>query len=223
MMSIYYRKSVLSSLAESLTIKARSDMFDEFLRVMKPTPDSRVLDLGVTSENEGPGANYFDYKYPYQNKLTCAGLQDATYLCKDIPSIKYVKLVPDDGRLPFADNEFDIVHCNAVIEHVGSTEKQIQFAREIARVSKKFFVTTPNRWFPIEMHTHVPFIHYLPKNLFRNILGYFGEDFYSKESNLNLLKSSEFMALFPVNYSPSISYIWCCGFISNIIVYGCKQ
>ncbi len=34
---------------------------------------------------------------------------------------------------------------------------------ECCRVAHRAaFVTTPNRWFPIEVHTRIPFVHWLP-------------------------------------------------------------
>ena len=68
----------------------------------------------------------------------------------------------DGRRLPFRDGAFDIVFSNSVIEHVGDAESQRQFAREIARVGKAYWVQTPNRSFPIEPHLLTPFLHFLP-------------------------------------------------------------
>jgi hypothetical protein len=33
-------------------------------------------------------------------------------------------------------------------------------------VARRGFFTTPNRWFPIELHTKIPLLHYLPWRLF---------------------------------------------------------
>jgi ubiquinone/menaquinone biosynthesis C-methylase UbiE len=72
-------------------------------------------------------------------------------------------LVFGDGcRLPFADRSFDIGFSNSVIEHVGSPAAQAQFAAEIRRVSRKYWVQTPNRHFPVEQHLLTPLIHWLP-------------------------------------------------------------
>ncbi len=60
---------------------------------------------------------------------------------------------------------FDVVFSNAVIEHVGDRERQEALVREALRVGRRVFVTTPNRWFPIEVHTRLPFVHWLPDEL----------------------------------------------------------
>lgn len=72
--------------------------------------------------------------------------------------------VEGDGcNLPFTDQSFDVVFSNSVIEHVGSEESQLRFAREVARVGKRYWIQTPNRYFPIETHLLTPLVHLLPK------------------------------------------------------------
>jgi hypothetical protein len=62
----------------------------------------------------------------------------------------------------FQDKSFDLCFSNSVIEHVGTLFDQIAMAREIDRVAKRFFVQTPNRYFPLEPHFHVPLWQFLP-------------------------------------------------------------
>ncbi len=76
------------------------------------------------------------------------------------PSARYVQ--GDALELPFADGEFDVVFSNAVIEHVGGREQQRRFVEEALRVARRAFITTPNRWFPVEVHTLLPLVHWLP-------------------------------------------------------------
>ena len=81
--------------------------------------------------------------------------------CAATRQIAYVQ--GDACALPFADRSFDIVFSNAVIEHVGDIERQRLFVAEALRVGRRVFLTTPNRWFPIEVHTRLPFVHWLPE------------------------------------------------------------
>ncbi|SRR5579875_2085059 len=62
----------------------------------------------------------------------------------------------------FKDQEFDIVFSNSVIEHVGTYEQQRQMAEEVRRTGKRYFVQTPNRFFPIEPHVLLPFFQFFP-------------------------------------------------------------
>ena len=94
--------------------------------------------------------------------------------------------------MPFENNTFDLVFSSAVIEHVGSMNNQYKFISECFRISKKYvFITTPNRYYPVELHTAIPFIHWLPKGLYRKILKIIGKEFFASEKNLNLLTRNE--------------------------------
>jgi ubiquinone/menaquinone biosynthesis C-methylase UbiE len=121
------------------------------------------------------------------------------------------RIVYADGRaLPFADQSFDIVFSNSVIEHVGDRDSQTRFAREVARVGRSYWVQTPNRWFPVEQHLLTPFIHWLPKAWQRAIVPYatvWGavarvtaeqRNFYLEHflRDIRLLTAADFQALF---------------------------
>ena len=45
------------------------------------------------------------------------------------------------------------------MEHVGPEPDQIRFVRELRRVAHQVFLTTPNRLFPIEVHTMTLLLH----------------------------------------------------------------
>lgn len=61
------------------------------------------------------------------------------------------------------NQQFDIAHSNSVLEHVGDWGRMKLFAAELQRVAHKYFIQTPNYWFPIEPHCMTPFFHWLPK------------------------------------------------------------
>ncbi|HJP59129.1 MAG TPA: class I SAM-dependent methyltransferase [Gemmatimonadaceae bacterium] len=66
----------------------------------------------------------------------------------------------------FDDASFDVVFSNSVIEHLGPRfEDQRLMANEIRRVGKRYFVQTPNRYFPIEPHFLTPGFQFWPASL----------------------------------------------------------
>jgi SAM-dependent methyltransferase len=135
--------------------------------------------------------------------------------------VRFVRVAPG-ARLPFADGHFDITFSNAVIEHVGSRNRQRLFLEEMLRVSRRFFIATPNRWFVIEPHTGLPFLHYLPAAAFRRVLRHTRYRFWSEESNLNLLSRMDLLRLFPTEVRPILDWVgigWgSCK--SNLVAYG---
>lgn len=70
----------------------------------------------------------------------------------------------------FGDQSFDLVFSNSVIEHLYTFENQMKMAKEIQRVGKKFFIQTPNKYFPIEAHYALPFAQFMPKGLLMFLL-----------------------------------------------------
>ena len=110
-----------------------------------------------------------------------------------------VRCVVADGRdLPFADGEFDVAFSNAVVEHVGGRDEQRRFVHELCRVAGRVFLTTPNRLFPLEVHTLVPFVHWLPHATADRVFGVLGRDAWH---GVDLLTPRELLDLFPAGVS----------------------
>ena len=116
--------------------------------------ETRVLDVG-------------GYKY---NWTLVDAVPLLTIVNLTIQKEKGVTVVADGRYLPFQDGAFDISYSNSVIEHLGSFTDQQAFASEIARVGLRYYVQTPNKWFPVEPHLITPFIHYLPKSVQKQLL-----------------------------------------------------
>jgi hypothetical protein len=177
-------------------LRARQQMFRHFMRLMAPQPETTLLDVGVTCDIAFEGSNYLEHAYPHKSRITCVGIEDGSHLEKQFPGLRFLRVEPGQ-RLPFEDKVFDIAYSNAVVEHVGCAANQRAFTTELCRVGKRVFLATPNRWFPVEHHTGIPFLHWAPKTLWRKVLRGTQFDFYSYESHLNLLTETEFRTLFP--------------------------
>ena len=120
-----------------------------------------ILDLGVSAEPPGayPLLNYFFKNYKYApDTYTGLGVQDLSSMSEKYPGNKF--LTYDGRKLPFKDKQFDWVFSNAVIEHVGYDKDQLFFLNEMLRVSKRVFFTTPNKYFPVESHSNIIFLHW---------------------------------------------------------------
>ncbi|MCR5878837.1 class I SAM-dependent methyltransferase [Phenylobacterium sp. J367] len=164
----------------------RRRMFERFLHEMDPGPEDTLLDVGATSDQTLEHSNYAVAWYPHKSKITTVGIDDASFLETRYPGVTFRKA---DGRaLPFADGSFDFVHSSAVLEHVGARADQARFIAELWRVARKgVFLTTPNRWFPIEFHSVLPLVHWLPRPAFWRVLNATGRGELADEAVLNLL------------------------------------
>jgi SAM-dependent methyltransferase len=78
--------------------------------------------------------------------------------------------------LPFADEFFDFIISNHVVEHVGSAEDQAHHLREIFRCLDSggvFYFAVPNRWRLIEPHYKLPLLSWLPGKIASNYVRLF--------------------------------------------------
>jgi hypothetical protein len=106
----------------------------------------------------------------------------------------------DGCDLPFADKAFEVAFSNSVIEHLSNYEAQRRFGREIQRVGRRYFVQTPNRWFPIEPHYLFPFFQFLPVALQRWLHTHFNVGTFKKTDafgTIRLMTERELEDLFP--------------------------
>jgi SAM-dependent methyltransferase len=189
---------IYKALLKSFSRRSRRKKFDFFGKVFDPRPDDRVLDVGASGQ---PFTGYtFEDHYPYDERIVAGGvdpreIRDAQRL---YPSVLYSMF---DGRLlPFRDKSFDIVFSNAVIEHIIGGDQQEQFAREIMRVGRSWFVTTPNYWFPFESHYHLPFIQFMPREIQRRYNRMFGTAIAKGTvQDLALLSARRLQRLFPTS------------------------
>jgi SAM-dependent methyltransferase len=181
---IYYRDGASLPFSRRLMRLARERMYGLFVSELEPDPSTRILDLGV-SDQENDEANMLEKLYPYPERITCAGLGEGRAVTSAYPGVAYVQ-VGAGKPLPFDDHAFDVICSNAVLEHVGGAERRRLFLREALRVARRAFITVPNRWFPLEHHTGIPFIHFSPY-LFRLLLRRTSLVYWSRPENLDFL------------------------------------
>lgn len=131
-----------------------SDTFDEYGCV-------NIIDMGGTKRywNIMPS----DFITKYNIHITIVNLPGTNKEKGD----EYFNMVDGDccNLSNYKDNEFHLAHSNSVIEHVGGSDNMYKFAREVSRVAIKYYIQTPNYWFPMEPHCMMPFFHWLPRSL----------------------------------------------------------
>ncbi|MBG1232943.1 methyltransferase domain-containing protein [Aestuariivirga litoralis] len=220
-----YNVAKAGSLPVRLASYQRRRMYDVFLADMGlPDESATLLDVGATSDRSYATSNYVEAWYPHKHRITACGVDDAGFLTVLYPGMTFKHA--DATRLPFADQSFDVVHSSAVLEHVGSFENQVRMMAECARVCRRgFFITTPNRWFPVEFHTVLPFVHWLPKPAFRNLMRKTGRGFFAEESNLNLMGGAELrraatLAGIEGQLNVTLSSVSLLGWPSNLLLAG---
>jgi SAM-dependent methyltransferase len=157
---------MIRRVASQASLRSRERKLRLFLDLFHPGPETTVVDVGVTDSPFGDGStdNFFEALYPWPERVTGVGRTGLDRFTAAFPEVTAVRA---DGReLPFADRTFDLGFSNAVVEHVaGGREGQRRFVHELCRVAGRVFVTTPNRYFPLEVHSLVPFAHWLPRRV----------------------------------------------------------
>ena len=188
--------SCFKSVLKSFSHKSRTKKFQLFEALFRPRPEERVLDIGASGR---VFLRYtFEDVYPYPSRIVAGGydLGEVRSARQAYPVSTYV--VFDGCSLPFPDKSFDIVFSNAVIEHILGAGRQEQFAREVVRVGKSWFITTPNYWYPFESHYHLPFIQFMPEGLRRRYNSLFGSHIpKGRTQDLGLLSARGLLKLFP--------------------------
>jgi hypothetical protein len=203
-------------------IRQRRIMYRQFVEFLGVDAETTILDVGVADiRSYGEAVNYLESWHTYPHRITAIGLGDASFLRDNHPGVTVVR--GSGLALPFRDKSFDVVHSSAVIEHVGSLHNQKQLVLECARVARRgFLITTPYRWFPVEVHTSLPLLHWLPKHLHRAVLSHLGYAYYCRENNLNLMDKNDFRRIGTglINFETAIYTVRLLGLPSNLIFVG---
>jgi hypothetical protein len=198
-----------------------------FVERLQPTAKDQILDLG------GGRGGYMGEILPYRDNVTIADL-DSELLKTAAEKYGFATLHLDGSEtFPVADRAYDVVFCSSVIEHISGPRGRIfamdsaqfaasaraaqaNFAAEVRRVAKRYFVQTPYKYFPIEPHSFLPFfVVWLPRRWQIVLLAFFGRYWIkSVQADFHLLTIRDMRALFP---DAEIVLERYCGFIKSIV------
>jgi hypothetical protein len=133
----------------------------------------------------------------------------------------------DARNMPqYRDGEFDFVFSNSVIEHVGGPGEEKRMAEEIRRVGRRYYVQTPNRYFPIEPHFLFPLFQFFPTGVQATLVQHFKLGYRYKLPNradaeqevksIRLLSRNDMNCLFPDAIIASEKLL---GFDKSLLAY----
>lgn len=199
----YYEAVSSFRLGTKVMSFARMKIFEDFMMICQPRKEDLVVDVGV-SDYVTEGSNMFETLYPYKEKIVAVGLGPGHNFKKAFPDIYYLRIGPNE-TLPFKDKSFDIAVSNAVLEHVGPKDRQRSFISELCRISKKAFITVPNRFFFVEHHTGLPFFAW-NGYLFRFFCKVFRKRKWIRNQRLSLMDITLLRRLVPHDHDFQIGF-----------------
>lgn len=171
-------------LAGRLAQRARARRYEWYQRTMKPQPGERLLDVGC-------GGSWSLAELDPEADVTGVDLVDRGGF--ERPNQRFV--AADACDLPFDSDAFDLAYSNSLLEHIDRPRRQ-EFADEIRRVARRWWVQTPNYWFPIEPHALLPGAQFLPEGP-RRLAWRASPRGVEYEDSLQLLRRRELSDLFP--------------------------
>ena len=188
----------LDRFIDAIVMRKRDEMFARIFDAgaLRVDAVSDVLDVGSTKDVQFLSSNFFARKLSQSARITLFSDQPIDP-DRDLDFTVEKVLVGDATRIDPAIGKYDLVLSSATIEHVGNANDQRLLIESCIRVARKFVViTTPNRWHPIEFHTRLPLLHWLPPRLYRWVLARIGLTFFADERNLNLLDRAAMQKMF---------------------------
>ena len=146
----------------SLAARARRRRFQAFLQRFPELASMRVLDLG--GEAHTWTSNSVRPREVVLLNLDWRAKEQEAEL-GGTPESAWITPLGGDACNPppaVAEDHFDLVYSNSVIEHLGGHLRRRYFAQVVRTLGDRYWVQTPYRYFPVEPHWLFPGFQFLP-------------------------------------------------------------
>jgi len=192
---------------ESLEFGFRAKRFEHVRRLIEAILTERgaceILDLGGTETYWKIGEEFVQRN---RARLSITLVNTEAENVSDTELFTAIQGSATDPAL-FGGRSFDLVHSNSVVEHVGRWPDMCAFAANVRRLAPRYYVQTPNYWFPYEPHFRFPGFQYLPEWARREMIMRFSLGFFRRIEDRNearniiehhrLLSKRQMARLFP--------------------------
>ena len=150
------------SFIDKIIIKKRKEMLKILKDSIGQTNIESILDVGTVDDTDIESSNFFIKNF--EDIKIRKSISDQKIKDKRFSIILNKSITTNFTDEEIIEMKSDLVVSSATIEHVGSNLNQIKMIENISKLTTNFFfITTPNRFFPIDFHTKIPLLHLLPK------------------------------------------------------------
>ncbi len=193
---LYYKKLLPASAWRRILASQQQEIYDRFIEHFPAAAETTVLNVGVNADLREHHQYFLESRYPYLEKVVACGLESDDYYGSLFPAATY-KQVFSRPTTTVRGRQLRPGILQRRRRARRLTQRSVSLCEDVLRVAKRAFFTTPNRWYPIDLHTLLPLLHYLPGRLYRPLYRLLGFEFFSREQNLNLLDRSSLASLVP--------------------------
>lgn len=134
---------------------------------------------------------------------------------------KAIFLVANGCILPFKPKSFVLVTAFSLIEHIREDNRD-EFYEEVSEVLADdgiFIIQLPNRYFPVEQHSFLPLVGYLPSRL-HSLFCYTYVSVPSKDETVKELIKNGFKTVRIVKYGLPLSRFSQKNMLSKVLSFG---
>ncbi len=185
---------VINNLFYRYSRRLRGSRRNDFLEIMQPKNKDIFLDVGgeLVDGDKARLEDYINFLKKIRSTKILVNINKEK-LSREIDGLSVIRVCADASCIPFKDGSIDVLYSNAVLEHVGGSDRQESYAKEVMRVSDYWYVSTPNNSFPFEMHYRLPLIHWAPVKIRELVFRLFG----MVPMDISLISSKKMRKLFP--------------------------